>query len=202
MKKLISHAKTRINIQKLSAKWNKPDTKLYTMGFYFCDILKNTKLECQQAPKCLSDQMPAPRPTLKPAHSPSTLPLPYTLSFQAGASQDRNPLRAHLPPIASWGLWTEPYWFSKLDVLAAHLLDADLKSGGFPLWSLNLLFLSEKPSLQVYDSLGDCSLLERITNNLSPKFHGLFFHGWSMNHKEQQMHLGHKHDSFDERGKR
>ena len=66
------------------------------------------------------------------SQSPSTLSLPYTLSFQDGASQDRNPLRAHLP-IASWGLWTEPYWFSKLDVLAAHLLDADLKSGGFPL---------------------------------------------------------------------
>lgn len=67
------------------------------------------------------------------SQSPSTLPLPYTLIFQAGASQDRNPLRAHFSPIASWGLWTEPYWFSKLDVLAAHLLDADLKSGGFPL---------------------------------------------------------------------
>ena len=66
------------------------------------------------------------------------------------------------------------------------------------------MFLSEKQSLQVYDSLGDCSLLERITDNLSPKLQhliGLFFHGWSMNHKEQQMHLGHKYDSLMKEGK-
>lgn len=49
-----------------------------------------------------------------------TLDPRFALSLGAGESQQASPLRAHVP-IASWGLCTEPCWFSKLDVLGAHL---------------------------------------------------------------------------------
>lgn len=49
-----------------------------------------------------------------------TLDPRFALGLGAGESQQASPLRAHVP-IASWGVWTEPCWFSKLDVLGAHL---------------------------------------------------------------------------------
>ena len=67
-----------------------------------------------------------PQPTLQtskwasPTPGSGTLDPRFALGLGAGESQQASPLRAHVP-IASWGLWTEPCWFSKLDVLGARL---------------------------------------------------------------------------------
>lgn len=52
------------------------------------------------------------------------------------------------------------------------------------------------------DSLGARSLRERATYMLTSKFQHLgvlFFHGWLVNHKEQQKLLDFKYDLFDEK---